>query len=126
MIEYLIKKYNMNVTSMIRNGTVAVITMMGVLRLLNGQVHVSGVQLAVRHFLDGQGDGLLRQMLASLLRLVGDLPGPAGHHVHQHIAVGDIAGQLVHCGIQHHNGSTSYLPCRRKFIYGQSGRLSVR
>ena len=30
MIEYLIKKYNMNVTSMIRNGTVAVITMMGV------------------------------------------------------------------------------------------------
>lgn len=30
MFDYLIKKYNLNVTSMIRNGTVAVITMLGV------------------------------------------------------------------------------------------------
>ena len=30
MFDYLIKKYNVNVTSMIRNGTVAVITMLGV------------------------------------------------------------------------------------------------
>ena len=30
MFNYIIRKYNMNVTSMIRNGTVAVITMSGV------------------------------------------------------------------------------------------------
>ena len=30
MINYIVKKYNINLTSMIRNGTVAVITMFGV------------------------------------------------------------------------------------------------
>ena len=30
MLNYLVGKYNLNVTSMIRNGTVAVITMLGV------------------------------------------------------------------------------------------------
>ena len=35
--------------------------------------------------------------------LLGDLAGPAGHNVHQQIAVGHIGGQLVHSGIEHHN-----------------------
>ena len=30
MLDYFVKKYNLNITSMIRNGTVAVITMAGV------------------------------------------------------------------------------------------------
>ena len=37
-----------------------------------------------------------------------EIQGAARHHVHHHIAVGDILGQFVHSGIQHHSDHISF------------------
>ena len=49
--------------------------------------------------------------------VIGDLAGTKGHHVHQHITVGDMTFQLVQSGIQHHNILLPICRCAALIFY---------
>ena len=54
------------------------------------------------HLPDGQGHRLLFQRFTRYLCLTGQLSGPAGHQVHQHIPAGHLAQQFLNGWIKQH------------------------
>ena len=52
--------------------------------------------------------GLSSERDAGGLRLAGNLPGAAGHHIDQLIAAGHLSQQISHSRIKHHNENSPF------------------
>ena len=66
-------------------------------------MNVGRGDLAVGDLIDGFGNGLFGQVDPLQLGVLRDLTGAARDHVDQQVTVGDILGEGVHSGIEHHS-----------------------